>query len=205
MYELENVKGISIGTMMTNTMTFVTHAWVKLGEALHYPITWITGILLFIGKALAGGKLICYVVILASVFDLICGVALSLHRKKFTVSELLRQSVEKLVVYGLALLVFLCIDRLVEAETTFTVDITAGLVGVLITLTETWSFLASLLILFPNNPFLKFMQKYLVGELARKLGCEESEVNSILNASRKKRAIKRDGKGRFVTKQQKTK
>lgn len=181
-------------------MTFVAHCGEKVGEMLQYPITWITGLLLFIGEALAGGTFICYIVLIASLIDLVCGIATARRKGKFTQSELLRQTVEKLVVYGLALVVFLCIDRLIEAETNFTIDITAGLVGVVITLTETWSFLASLLILFPENPFLKFMQKYLIGELARKLGCEESEVKEILNASRKKRAIKRDPQGRFIKK-----
>ena len=195
----------TIKSMTNNMVTFVAHVWEKVGEMLQYPITWISGLLLFIGEALAGGTFICYIVLIASIIDLICGIAVARRKGRFTQSELLRQTVEKLVVYGAALIVFLCVDKLIEAETTFTIDITAGIVGVIITLTETWSFLASLLILFPENPFLKFMQKYLIGELSRKLGCEESEVKDILNASRKKRAIKRDPKGRFVTKQTKTK
>lgn len=184
-------------------LSFVEHVGEKIGEALQYPLTWISGLLLFIGEALAGGKMICYVVIIASVIDLICGIATARRKGKFTQSELLRQTVEKMVVYGLALVVFLCIDGLIEKETNIQLDITAGIVGVIITLTETWSFLASLLILFPENPFLKFMQKALTGEIARKLGCEDAEVTEILNASRKKRAVKRDNKGRFTKKTKK--
>lgn len=203
MYEIIHNNRISIKTMTHNMLSFVEHVGEKIGEALQYPLTWISGLLLFIGEALAGGKMICYVVIIASVIDLICGIATARRKGKFTQSELLRQTVEKMVVYGLALVVFLCIDGLIENETNIQLDITAGIVGVIITLTETWSFLASLLILFPENPFLKFMQKALTGEIARKLGCEDAEVTEILNASRKKRAVKRDNKGRFTKKTKK--
>lgn len=200
MYKIMDILRTEIKTMVTNMMSFAERVGEKIIDMLQYPITWISGLLLFIGEAFVGGKFICYIVLIASIIDLICGIAVSVKNKKFTQSELMRHTVEKMIVYGSALLVFLCIDRLIEAETSFTVDITAGLVGVVITLTETWSFLASLLILFPDNPFLKFMQKYLIGELARKLGCDESEVSGILNASRRKKALKRDDKGRFTKK-----
>lgn len=200
MYKIMDTLRTQIKTMITNMMSFVEHVVEKIIDMLQYPITWISGLLLFIGEAFVGGKFICYIVLIASIIDLVCGISVSIKNKKFAQSELMRQTVEKIVVYGLALLVFLCVDRLIEAETSFTVDITAGLVGVIITLTETWSFLASLLILFPDNPFLKFMQKYLIGELSRKLGCDESEVAGILNAYRRKKFLKRDDKGRFAKK-----
>ena len=139
-------------------------------------------------------------VVISATIDLICGIAVAKKKKEFTLSELMRQTVEKLVIYGLALLVFLCVDGAIEAETGFQTDITSGVVGALITLTEVWSFMASLLILFPNNGVLKLLQKQLTGEIARKLNCDESEVKQILNASRKKSAVKRDNKGRFVKK-----
>ena len=97
----------------------------------------------------------------------------------------MRLTVEKLVVYGAAMLVFLCIDKAIEAETSWEFGLTAGVVGVVIAMTETWSFLASLLILFPKNPFLRLFQKALIGEIARKLQCEEDAVESILKDARK--------------------
>ena len=178
--------------------TFISHVWEKLLDWGQYPVAWLTALGLFIVEAVSGGQMIINIVVIASVIDLVCGIAVAIKRKKFAQSELMRQTVEKIVVYGLALLVFLCIDKVVEAETSFSIDVTAGIVGVIITVTETWSFLASLLILFPNNPFLKMIQKALVGEIARKLGCEESEVKDILDKSRRK--PKRDKQGRFIAK-----
>lgn len=176
---------------------FITRLWDKMIDLAHYPAAWVTGFFLFVADAIAGGQFIIDIVVIASVIDLVCGIAVSIKRKQFARSDLMRQTVEKVVVYGLALLVFLCIDKVIEAETALTMDITSALVGVVITVTETWSFLASLLILFPNNPFLKLLQSALIGELARKLGVDESEVKATLEASRKKRP--RGKNGRFIS------
>ena len=179
---------------------YIHHIWDKIAEIMQYPITWFGGLCLFVLDALTGGRIIIYMVVISATVDLFCGIAVARKKKEFTLSELMRQTVEKLVIYGLALLVFLCVDGAIEAETGFQTEITSGVVGVLITLTEVWSFMASLLILFPNNVVLKLMQKQLTGEIARKLGCGEDEVKEILNASRRKKSIKRDKQGRFIKK-----
>lgn len=114
----------------------------------------------------------------------------------------MRLTVEKLVVYGAAMLVFLCIDKAIEAETSWEFGLTAGVVGVVIAMTETWSFLASLLILFPKNPFLRLFQKALIGEIARKLQCEEDAVEAILKDARKSKQP-RGKNGQFVKKEAK--
>lgn len=178
---------------MQHLLSFLTRLGEKFGEIVHYPIAWISGLGLFVLDAVTGGKLVIYIVLIASVIDLICGIAVALKRKSFARSDLMRQTIEKLLVYGLVLIVFLCIDHVIERETGFTTDLTSGLIGVVMTLTETWSFLASLLIIYPDNPFLKFLQKALTGELARKLNCEESEVAAILKASRKKQPRLKNG------------
>ena len=185
---------------MQQTVSYIGHVWDKILEILQYPIAWFGGLGLFVIDALSGGKIIIYMVVISAAIDLVCGIAVANKKKEFTLSELMRQTVEKLVIYGLALLVFLCVDGAIEQETGFQTDLTSGLIGVVITLTEVWSFMASLLIIFPNNAILKLLQKNLTGEIARKLGCEENEVSAILNASRKKKAVKRDNKGRFIKK-----
>ena len=200
MYKIVDINELTIRKKMQQTVSYIGHVWDKILEILQYPITWFGGLGLFVLDALAGGKIIIYMVVISSAIDLVCGIAVANKKKEFTLSELMRQTVEKLVIYGLALLVFLCVDGAIEQETGFQTDLTSGLIGVVITLTEVWSFMASLLILFPNNAILKLLQKNLTGEIARKLGCGEDEVSAILNASRKKKAVKRDNKGRFIKK-----
>ena len=185
---------------MNNIIIYSSRVWEKLMEILHYPITWVSGLGLFMVDAVAGGRIIIYLVVISSVIDLFCGIAVAHSKHEFTLSELMRQTVEKLIVYGLALLVFLCVDGAIEQETGLQTDITSGLIGIVITLTEVWSFLASLLILFPTNPILKLLQKNLTGEIARKLGCDNEDVEKILNASRRKKSLKRGKNGRFIKK-----
>ena len=172
----------------------------KALEILSHPAGWVAGLGLFIADAVSGGRLIIYLVVIATAIDLVCGIAVAVKRKNFAKSELMRLTVEKLVVYGLALLVFLCIDKAIEDETSFDMSLTSGIVGVVIAMTETWSFLASLLILFPVNPFLRMFQKALIGEIARKLQCDECEVEMILKESvRKKGKAQPRGKdGRYA-------
>ena len=193
-------------TTMISHPHFIAHISQKLLEALRYPASWLAGLGLFIADAVSGGVLIVYLVIIATAIDLICGIAVSIKRKNFAKSELMRQTVEKFVVYGTALLVFLCIDKAIAAETSWEFALTSGVVGVVIAMTETWSFLASLLILFPTNPFLRMFQKALIGEIARKLQCDEEEVEKILKESvRRKKAMRqpRDPKGQFTPKPKK--
>ena len=178
-------------------LTTIEHVWQKVVEMLHYPAGWLVGLGLFIADAVTGGGLIIYLVVIVTAIDLVCGIAVSIKRKNFAKSELMRLTVEKLVVYGLALLVFLCIDKAIADETSFEFALTSGVVGVVIAMTETWSFLASLLILFPKNPFLRLFQKALIGEIARKLQCEEDAVEAILKDARKSKQ-KRNEKGQFV-------
>lgn len=182
-----------------------SHVWQKIAEILQHPAGWFTGLGLFIADAVSSGSLIIYLVVIVTAIDLVCGIAVAIKRKNFAKSELMRQTVEKLVVYGAALLVFLCIDKAIEAETDWEFALTSGAVGVVIAMTETWSFLASLLILFPSNPFLRMFQKALVGEIARKLQCEEDEVEAILKESvrRKKKVQPRSKNGQFAPKNQK--
>lgn len=179
-------------------LNFISRLGEKVLEIMKVPAAWIGGLGIFIADALAGGKPILYIVTLSVVIDLICGIAVAIKQKKFAKSELMKQTVEKLCVYGLTMLVFLGIDHVIEQKANFTMDITSGLVGTIIAITETWSFLALLLILYPDNPFLCMFQKMLTGELARKLGCDEKEVAKILKNSRKAKTQPREKNGRFT-------
>lgn len=183
----------------------VSHLWNKMAEMIQYPAGWFAGLGLFIADAVSGGRLIIYPVVIATLIDLFCGISVAVKRKNFAKSELMRLTVEKLVIYGAAMLVFLCIDKAIEAETSWEFALTSGVVGVVIAMTETWSFLASLLILFPTNPFLRMFQKALVGEIARKLQCDEEEVAMILKESVRKRKSQkqpRSKNGQFAPKPQ---
>ena len=173
-------------------------------EFLQYPLSWLAAFLLFLLDIASGHKLLIDMVALLTVMDAGWGIAVSIKQKDFTKSELFRQTFAKLAVYGCVLIAFLTLDVFVHNETGLEVAITSGLIGILIVLTEAWSSAASMLILFPNIPLLKLMQKALTGEIARKLGCDEADVAAILAASREhKQARGKDG--RFISGRKKRK
>jgi len=115
-----------------------------------------------------------------TLMDAIWGVAVSLRLGKFTRSELLRLTIDKLAVYGCAMFVFVGLDRM--AETT----LSASIIGSAIVLVEFWSSCASMLILFPHMAFLRLMKKALTGEIASKLQIDENEVTEILKELERK-------------------
>ena len=188
--------------MKMHLATYLTRLLGKATTILQSPLAWIAGLGLFVADSYSRGKLTVYMVVVACVVDLICGIAVSIKRKKFTRSDLMRLTVEKLLVYGLVMLVFLCIDGWIAEKTEFEFALSSSLIGILITLTEAVSFTASLLILFPKNAFLYFLRKLLRAELASKLGIDESEVDAALSQARRDKPA-RAKNGQFVKKEKK--
>ena len=188
---------------MIRLISFICNFFGKQKILAAEPLAWASGFSMFLMDAIAKGKPTIFLVVVACVVDLICGIAVSIKRGKFTRSDLMRLTVEKLLVYGCTLGVFLCLDKYIVEETKLEWGLTSALVGVVITMTEMWSSLASLLILFPKHPLLRILQKALTAELAGKLGCEKEEVEAIMNESR--RSKQRRGKnGQFVASKKNT-
>lgn len=179
--------------------TYLTKLYGKVEIAFQSPQAWFVGLGLFVADAFSRGRLTVYLVVVACVVDFICGIAVSIKRKRFTRSDLMRLTVEKLLVYGLIMLVFLCIDGWIADKTDFQLAISSSVVGALITLTEAVSFTAALLILFPKNVFLRLFQRVLKAELASKLGVDESEVDAVLAQSRRDKPA-RSKNGQFIKK-----
>jgi len=168
--------------------SFAEKLWIKSIAIFQQPGAWLAGIGLFIINALTRGKIIIYLVVIACVVDLICGIAVSIKKGEFTRSELSRLTVEKLLVYGCVMLVFLCIDEALANKVDFEISLTSTFVGIIITLTEGVSFTASLLILFPKNPLLRMLQGALKSELASKLNIEKEKVDEYFEGLRQKKA-----------------
>lgn len=152
----------------------------KLYNILQTEWGWTLGCGVFIADYFAGHKFVVWLVVAVTLMDAIWGVAVSLRLGKFTRSELLRLTIDKLAVYGCAMFVFVGLDRM--AETT----LSASIIGSAIVLVEFWSSCASMLILFPHMAFLRLMKKALTGEIASKLQIDENEVTEILKELERK-------------------
>ena len=156
-------------------LLFLKHIGLKLLGILQTLQGWVVAGLLFLLDFIAGHELAVGLVVAVTLMDAAWGITVSIHRRKFALSELARLTIGKLAVYGCAMLVFIGLDKLIG------MTLTASVVGAAITLVELWSASASMLILFPNFLFLKLLRKALTGEIASKLGVEPEEVEKVLN------------------------
>lgn len=155
-------------------LLLIKHIGLKLLGILQTVQGWVVAGLLFLLDFIAGHELAVGLVVAVTLMDAAWGITVSIHRRKFALSELARLTIGKLAVYGCAMLVFIGLDKLIG------MTLTASVVGAAITLVELWSASASMLILFPNFLFLKLLRKALTGEIASKLGVEPEEVEKVL-------------------------
>lgn len=153
----------------------LSHFYERLIAILATAWGWAVASALAIMDYFAGHVFVLFLVVAVTVMDAVWGIILSHRLGYFTLSELARQTVAKLAVYGCALFVFVGLDKF--ADTT----VGASVVGAVITLVEFWSSCAIMLCLFPYIPVLKLLKKALTGEIASKLHIPEDEVDSVLN------------------------
>ena len=161
-----------------NYLSYVEHVGTKLLSILHTVQGWIVAGLLLLADYIGGHEFSIGLVVAVTIMDAIWGIAVSIKKKKFALSELARLTVGKLAVYGCAMFVFIGLDRMAGMQ------LTVSLVCSVITLVELWSASASMLILFPNFLVLKLLKKVLTGEIAAKLGIDPSEVDDILSGKK---------------------
>ena len=151
------------------------HSWDKLQGILSTLYGWVIGLGLAVVDYFAGHAFIVYLVAAVTLMDAFFGIVVSIKQGRFALSELGRLTIDKFVVYGCALFVFVGLDRF--AGTT----LTASIIGASIVLIEFWSSCASMTILYPQMPFLKLMRHVLLGEIASKLNIQPEEVDEYLN------------------------
>lgn len=147
---------------------------IKLAASLSTLSGWLMAVCVFIADYFGGHKFVCWLVIAVTVMDAIWGIAVSLKLGNFTTSELARQTIVKLAVYGCILFAFVGLDRVAD------MTISASVIGSLIVLVETWSSCGAMLILYPHIVILRLLKKHLAGEIASKLNCDVSEVENVL-------------------------
>jgi len=111
-------------------------------------------------------------VFIAVVFDLIWGVASALKRKKFILSESLRDTFIKIAIYSSSLLFVYTIERVFHEEWLI---VTRTLCAFAATC-EFLSASASMLIIKPDMAFLKLFRLQLKGEIAKKMGRNAEEI-----------------------------
>lgn len=149
----------------------------RLCDALNTLSGWMIITASLVIEFVGGHDVAVLMVLLSVMLDAIWGIIVAIRKGRFALSELGRDTIGKLAVYGTALVMFIAVDKLMLGETVLATSIVAAL----IILVEFWSASANMLICFPNMPFLRLMREALKGEIARKLNVSPGQVDEILN------------------------
>lgn len=114
------------------------------------------------------------VVFAAIVLDLVCGLAVAIKLKAFVLSKLLRDTSLKIGGYSFTLLMVFLIEDILHDGNFIGFKVAAAIAAAC----ELWSMSASILIIYPNFPFLKILRLQLKGEIESKTG---KNLDHILN------------------------
>lgn len=162
---------------MKNLTELISSFATKMDDILGSVIGWLMTSMCFVLNYFAGEK-ICFVAVLTCVImDAVAGIWSAILQKKYARSELLRDTCSKIFAYVGSLVVVILMGRLVRIDS----GITTGIVSAIICACELWSMSASFLIINPKLIFFRLIRPALVGEMARKLGITEEQVESALD------------------------
>jgi hypothetical protein len=138
----------------------------QLGNALSTVWGWIVLILTAAFTFIEPEKTSFIVVGGAVAADLFWGVIAAVKMNKFIVSAAFRETIKKVGIYSFALLGALAIEKITHTEGSF---IAVRTIAVFAAVCEFWSMSASMLIIYPNMPFLRIFRSQLKGEIKSKL------------------------------------
>lgn len=156
----------------------VDGVFVKLADALQTACGWVAGLCIFTANLFAGYENATKAVIFAVVADTCWGIAASIKRGNFALSELGRNGMlSKLLLYASTIIGLIFLERMAGMDSQLTVITICSL----ICLAELWSMSGSALIVNPRIPFLRIFRKVLTGEIARKMNTTVEEVEKYLD------------------------
>ena len=133
---------------------------------------------IFIGSFLGERLPLLVYIAIAVTFDGLWGISTAKKAKKFIFSALIAKSAVKITAYASIYgLVALIEKGFTDGDFMITSSVIAG---VLIT-SELWSILGHIGIAYPDFVVIKILKRYLKGEMSKKLGIPEEELDDILN------------------------
>lgn len=151
----------------------IAHQIINLLErAFSTFYAWILTALVTFTNIVLPEKFSFLVVLTAIVADAIWGIAVAVKFKKYTLSKLLRVTFFKISSYGFCLYIVLLIEMLAHDTNLIGVKLVAAIAGAC----ELWSMSASMLIIYPDFPFLKLFRRQLKGEIASKTGKNVDDI-----------------------------
>lgn len=159
----------------------INKALMNIGNAFNTMLGWLIAICTALITFISPEKTSFIVVGLAILADLFWGIAAAIKMKKFFLSAALRDTVKKIGIYSFALLGAMAIEYIAHAEGTF---IAVRTIAIFAAVCEFWSMSASMLIIYPNMPFLRIFRTQLKGEIESKLS-KNIDIDEIFKEDKK--------------------
>ena len=157
--------------MITNTISAICE---KLNTIANNSFGWVLTSLSLVASYL-GDSLVAFTAIgVAIILDAIWGTIVSVKQGKFILSHLMRETMNKFLIYSTTLAMVLFIERSINQDW----QIATRIVCAIAASCELWSICANILIIKPNFPFIKLFRRYLIGEISRKIGVSKSELEN---------------------------
>lgn len=139
-----------------------------------------------IGALLSGYEGMIFLLLFVVVVDALWGIANAVHAHRFVLSDLMRNTIGKILSYCSVFLVIVGIEKVIGIDSGICSAVVVGVIA----LTEVWSISGHILIRFPNLLFFRLFRPALVGEIARKLQMSEEDVKEMFNDNEKKNGTK---------------
>lgn len=152
---------------------------LKLQEMLGQSCGWVLSAAAFLLNFIAPVKYAFLAMGVAMLMDLLFSMVSTCKQGKFILSQIIRDTPAKVIVYGGFMLVVYVTERIFGDDTSL---LTKGGCA-LACACELWSMLGSALIIWPNMLFPKLLKLQLKGEIEAKLG---KNISNILDKEDKK-------------------
>ena len=175
-----NDRDMSLERIMADVVTNIPQ---KIYEVLSNAWGLVISSLVFCGTFLGDRLPLLWYITAAITLDAIWGVSTAIKNHKFVFSKLLTKSAVKIAAYvSIYALVALIEKGFIHNEFLISSSILAA---ILIT-SELWSILGHIAIAYPDWMVVGILKKYLKGEMSKKLGISEEELDKIMEERKTK-------------------
>jgi hypothetical protein len=162
--------------MIQNFKSVMEALPIKVYDLLSNVWGWVITLFVAAGAFLGGRLPLLSYIGIAVLIDLLWGIATAVKAKKFILSQLIAKSAVKIFAY-VSIYALVALAEKGIGEDFLVASIAVG--SVLIT-AELWSVLGHIAIAYPDWMVVRLLKRYLKGEMSKKLGIPEDELDKIL-------------------------
>lgn len=174
-----DTKDMNISQVITEVVSDVPR---KIFEVLSSVWGVIGACIIFVGSFLGERLPLLAYIAIAVTIDGLWGVSTAKRTGKFIFSSLIAKSAMKIAAYASIYGVVALIEK---GFTDGSFMVTSSVIAAILITSELWSILGHIGIAYPDWLVVKLLKKYLKGEMSKKLGISEEELDDILKSKKK--------------------